>query len=391
MGGGGGQQPKGDIRELWDILELKSTGKPGAQYFNSDIVWQDFNPYPNLEMNVDPFWSFIDENAPGVEPGKALSSASQITSGLRQVLALYPGNIRPADKTTLTHTPLLSTGLVSGTLEFTKLAQLLQQGMNGLSGAIDGTSPNQILALTVEGKAPAKADESDEASEQESSTSANPIRVTYVADTDLMLPVFLQIRADPNQATDLRFQFQNVTFLLNTVDWLTGETDFIEVRKHEPIFASLKMIDSVKETASSDVRKKRKEFEDQSKEAIREAEEARDAQLKELREEVAELQKKSKDGSIPRPILDAKSIEFQTISERLQRALDVKRAKVEREAERNIAKIQRQSDQQVTAIQNQVKGYAVALPCIPPLLVGVIVFASRRLRERENISKSRLK
>jgi ABC-2 type transport system permease protein len=33
----------------------------------------------------------------------------------------------------------------------------------------------------------------------------------------------------------------------------------------------------------------------------------------------------------------------------------------------------------------------VALPCIPPLVIGVIVFASRRLRERENISKSRLK
>jgi ABC-2 type transport system permease protein len=89
--------------------------------------------------------------------------------------------------------------------------------------------------------------------------------------------------------------------------------------------------------------------------------------------------------------LDAKSIEFQTISERLQRALDVKTAKVQREAERNIAKIQRESDQQVTAIQNKVKAYAVALPCIPPLIVGVIVFASRRLRERENISKTRLK
>ena len=63
------------------------------------------------------------------------------------------------------------------------------------------------------------------------------IKVVYVADIDLMLPVFFQVRADPNQTTDFRFQFQNVTFLLNTIDWLTGETDFIDVRKHEPIFA----------------------------------------------------------------------------------------------------------------------------------------------------------
>ncbi|QDV87747.1 Gldg family protein [Planctomycetes bacterium TBK1r] len=391
--GGGGQQPKGDIRELWDILELKSTGSPGVQYYNSDIVWQDYNPYPNLDMNVDPFWAFIDENAPGVEPGQALSAASPITDGLRQVLALYSGTILPADGATLTHTPLLATGTASGTLPVTKLVQLMQTGMEGLSGAIEGPSPNQILAMTVEGK-PSAADSSADAdgkSEGDGKSSGSPIRAAYVADIDLMLPVFLQIRADPNQATDLRFQFQNVTFLLNTIDWLTGETDFIDVRKHEPIFASLKMIDEVKETASMDVRAKRKEFQRQSEEAIREAEEARDEQLKELREEVAELQKKSKDGSIPRPLIDAKSIEFQTKSERLQRALAVKREKFEREAERNIAKIQRESDQQVTAIQNKVKAYAVALPCIPPLIVGVVVFASRRLRERENISKSRLK
>lgn len=392
MGGGGQQVPKGDIRELWDVLELKPKGTPGIQYFNSDIVWQDFNPYPNLDMNVNPFWAFIDENAPGVDPGQALSAESPITSGLRQVLSLYAGSIAPIEKPTLTHTPLLSTGMVSGTIEFTKLTQLMSSGVGDLSGAIDGVSPNQVIAMTVEGAAPpaAKPAEGEEVSEPKPAT-ANPIRVAYVSDIDLMLPVFLQIRADPNQAMDLRFQFQNVTFLLNMVDWLTDETDFIEVRKHEPIFASLKMIDAVKESASSDVRLKQKEFKNQSDAAIREAEEARDAQLKELREEVGELQKKSKDGSIPRSVLDAKAIEYQAKTEQLQRALDIKTAKVKLEADRNIAKIERESDQQVTAIQNKVKAYAVALPCIPPLLVGVIVFASRRLRERENISKSRLK
>jgi ABC-2 type transport system permease protein len=400
--GGGGQQPKGDIRELWDVLELESTGQPGVQYYNSDLVWQEFNPYPNLDMSVDPFWVFVDENAPGVEDGQALSEASPITSGLRQVLTLYAGSINPVEKATLTHTPLLQTGMASGTLEVTKLRQLAQQGgINQVRRATGGYSPNQTIAMTVEGpEADAASTDSesdaDEASGESGDAAAgdNPsrrIRVAYVADTDLMLPVFLQIRADPNQAAEMRFQFQNVTFLLNTIDWLTGEMDFIDVRKHEPIFASLKMIDAVKETASSEVREKQKEFKTQSDEAIREAEEERDQELKALREELQELQEKSADGSIPRPVLDAKTIEFQTKQERLQRALDIKRAKAEREAERNIERIQRESDQKVTAIQNQVKAYAVALPCIPPLIVGVVVFASRRLRERENISKARLK
>ena len=88
-----------------------------------------------------------------------------------------------------------------------------------------------------------------------------------------MLPVFLQIRADPDQAADMRFQFQNVTFLLNTIDWLTGENEFIEVRKHEPHFASLRMIDSVKEEASSAVRRRTKQYQTERDEVMREAQE----------------------------------------------------------------------------------------------------------------------
>ncbi|MEM6473508.1 MAG: OmpH family outer membrane protein, partial [Planctomycetota bacterium] len=383
-----GAQPKGDIRELWDVLQLESKGQPGMQYYNCDIVWQDYNPYPNLDMNVDPFWSFIDENAPGVETGQALGGASPITSGLRQVLALYAGTIAPVEDATLTHTPMLQTGTVSGTFNVSKLMTMMRQP-GGMTGAFNNVAPNQTLAMTIEGDAKT-ADGVDEGEDEESS-SAGGIKVAYVADTDLMLPVFLQIRADPEQATDLRFQFQNVTFLLNTIDWLTGETDFIEVRKHEPIFTSLKMIDSVKEQATKAVRAKEKEFDTASKEAIREAEEERDRQLQATQEQLQEMQAKSQDGSIPRSVIKAKLIEFQTLQERLQKALDAKRKKIENESKRNIERIQRESDQEVTAIQNQVKTYAVALPCIPPLIVGIVVFASRRLRERENISKARLK
>ncbi|MCC9602412.1 Gldg family protein [Stieleria sp. JC731] len=388
MFGGGGQQPKGDIRELWEVLQLQSKGKAGVPYYNCDIVWQDFNPYPNLEMNADLFWTFIDENAPGVEAGKALSSESPITDGLRQVLALYGGTISPTENATLKHTPLLSTGAISGTLNVDKLKQLLGSGMNGLANAIDGADPNQVMAMTIEGEASAAAGES---AGEDSPAKEKPIKAAYVADTDLMLDIFLRIRADPNQAAEMRFQFQNVTFLLNIIDWLTGETDFIEVRKHEPHFASLRMIDAEKEEASGEVRKKRKEFQEESKAAVREAQEAMDREIQDLREESREIERKSKDGTIPQSVSKAKMIEFQTIQSQLNRALDVKRAKAERQAEQNIARIQRESDQKVKAIQNQVKFYAVLLPCIPPLAVGICVFASRRLREREHISKARLK
>ncbi len=84
----------------------------------------------------------------------------------------------------------------------------------------------------------------------------------------MMLPDFSMIRADPNTITEARFQFQNVTFILNCIDWLTGEIDFIEVRKHEPIFASLRMIDSVKELAREDVRKRSQKYQDEYDSAV---------------------------------------------------------------------------------------------------------------------------
>jgi len=389
--GGGGPAPKGDIRQLWDVLDLDVPGKPSMQgTFNPSLAWQQYNPYPNLEMNVNDLWVFVDSQSPGAVD--ALSEVNPITSGLRQVLGLYAGVLNAKADSKLTHTPLLRTGALSGLLDTEAAQRILSRESTLLreEGAPQGA---QTIAMAIEAPAAKRAvaaAESDETAE-EKPTGAAGIKVVYTADTDMMLPVFLQLRAEPNQAQDLRFQFQNVTYLLNTIDYLTGELDFLEVRKHEPIFSSLRMIDSVKEEASSLVRQNGKKFQDDFDTFVREAQEKNDSELQSLRETVADLQKQSADGKVSRAVVQEKTQQFAIKQEQLQRALDVKRAKAERDRERSIRDIRREADQQVTEIQNSVKLAAVILPCIPPLIIGVIVFASRRLRERENITKSRLK
>ncbi len=151
------------------------------------------------------------------------------------------------------------------------------------------------------------------------------------------------------------------------------------------------MIDSVKEQARTAVRDQSQEYQEEYDQTIRDAQESMDRQLQKLREEVEKLQKESADGRVSRAELQARLQKFQTLQELEQRKLDVKRTKTERNRELKIREIERKAADEVTSIQNKVKAAAVALPCIPPLIVGVIVFASRRLRERENISKSRLK
>ena len=79
FGGGGGPQPKGDVRTLWEALEVTVPGRASMQgpgLFDGELVWQDHNPYPNLEA-ATPLWLFIDEAAAGVQEGEALSDESR--------------------------------------------------------------------------------------------------------------------------------------------------------------------------------------------------------------------------------------------------------------------------------------------------------------------------
>jgi ABC-2 type transport system permease protein len=58
---------------------------------------------------------------------------------------------------------------------------------------------------------------------------------------------------------------------------------------------------------------------------------------------------------------------------------------------RQLAAIERKRDQDIQTIQNDYKIRATAIPPIPPLLVGLVVWTRRRIREREGISRTRMR
>ena len=70
-----------------------------------------------------------------------------------------------------------------------------------------------------------------------------------MADIDLMIPAFLRIRARPDEQEDIRWEFENVTFLLNTIDVLASDTDYIAIRKRKPRYTTLKVVESRVEEA----------------------------------------------------------------------------------------------------------------------------------------------
>ena len=64
-----------------------------------------------------------------------------------------------------------------------------------------------------------------------------------------MIPAFLRIRARPDEQEDIRWEFENVTFILNIIDVLSGDTDYINIRKRKPLYATLQVVESRVEEA----------------------------------------------------------------------------------------------------------------------------------------------
>jgi ABC-2 type transport system permease protein len=73
------------------------------------------------------------------------------------------------------------------------------------------------------------------------------------------------------------------------------------------------------------------------------------------------------------------------------RRAEVKKTQLQNKRNRDLQRIRRERDQQIQKVQNEYKLWATLLPPIPPLLLGLVIFAYRRMREREGISRTRTK
>jgi ABC-2 type transport system permease protein len=163
MFGGGGNQPKGDMRPLWKALGIEVPGEPSfSGGIDPDICWQRYNPYPILEklQQTTDEWVFV---SPATRDGDdSFNPESEVTKELKEVLLLYPGIVQPIKDSGVKVTPLVQTGADSGRISHRNLSQNMNRA--GLSRRelqlLEGeTRGKQILAVLVEGaKAEAKTE-----------------------------------------------------------------------------------------------------------------------------------------------------------------------------------------------------------------------------------------
>lgn len=425
--------PKGDINQLWDLLgvELIEKGHRGGGFFGSGldkdcaVIWQAFKPkrFEGIEQ-LTPEYVFISADAPHTdEHFEPFNENDKITSGLQELILPLPGGILARNAATTKFTPLVTTGNKdTGTImakELTEVRNPMEIRMR--EGA--PTNLTYVLAARINGRpkadedadAAAKKDEKkdaakkddaklDDKNSEKSGDSADKssdkpkdaavakkppeLDVVLVADADLLASLFFDTRARRMPDNELEITTDNVTFVLNVLDSLANDERFIDIRKHRPIHRPLSAIVASTEQARTDAETARNGFEKARQEKEQELDQAYSAAESALKTEMDKL----KNSPNPDP---AAMVQKAT---ELRMKLQIEQQKKENEAARLRKDAQKQIDQSaidlnaaVRGVQNRYKMYSVFLPPVLPLAVAFFVYFNRRAKEREGVSKARLR
>jgi len=382
MFGGGQQQPKGDISELWRLL--------GIDFTQNQIVWQDYNPYPKVSRfdEVQEF-VFVDPACGAEEP---FNETDPITSKLQHMLFPFPGAISKLNISTMEFTPLVRTGTETGTTEYDDmmyrpLGPFGPADVNPRRKQLPGSIP-YILAAHITGKAPHDPTGGDGNGDNGEDENADKdrgngeVNVVLVADIDMLTAPFFQLREQGEiPGAGLHFDFDNVTLLLNVLDSLAGDDRFIDLRKRRPRHRPLTRIDNLMEEARKATRKARREQQQKVDKAQEKEQKILDDEIEKLREDMKK-----------------RAISSVEIANRLgmkqkagQRRLDAKIEELEQERDKRIDEIASRLKDNVRQLQDWYKLMAVALPPMPPLALALIVLLTRRAREREGVARTRLR
>ncbi len=452
FGGGGGPQPKGEIQKLWDLLGLDVPGQSGMMgLFEPDLVWQRFNPYPKLQIRGIPDeWVFCREEAPGEK--EKINPESPITKGLDEIFFPVPGVIKKAKNSDLKFDVLVQTGDLAGTISYRdfmdnqgdlytmqkdrgnpKGPQIIAARIHGtlapdeeLPGVPDtGSSGSQTESASSAAEEASTSTEAaneeqedkaaDNAGREEGATgeetgdekaadteqadasdepSKREIDVIYVSDIDLLMSAFVRIRARPDEDEEITWNFENVTFVLNMIDVLSGDDQYIEIRRRKPYHSTLKMVELQTEKARDSEYDQELKYQTDFDDAIKKAEEENKKEIEKFEKKLQDLQEKQRqEGQVGIRLVDVQKAaqDLAEVTERLNQKLNVERERLQRKRDDQIELIRREIDLDILKTKNQYKVLAVTIPPIPPLLIGLIVFVRRRLREREGIARSRMR
>ena len=364
---------KGDIQGFLTSL--------GVSWDKSIIVWDTYNPHPDLEQ-LPPEVVFVGR---GNENANAFNAENNASAQLQELVMLYPGTVSPAVGRDFEFQPLIRSGFVSGRLSYHQLVQRSFLGVSlnrNLPHRPDGSDYVLAALVTKTGSPPAEESEEEgeegqkeETSEETAATDGPPkdIRLVVIADLDFISEQFFQIRERGPE----NLNFDNVTLFLNAMDILVGDESFVSLRNKRVRHRTLERVEAQSREFIETRIREEEEAEADAARALAEAQQNLDKRVEEVQS---------------RPELDdrTKQIMARNIQEVESRKLEVLKASIEAEKEAKVNASRENLESQRHRIQSNIKTFAVVLPPIPVLVLGILIFLRRQRREREGESAARL-
>ena len=219
----------------------------------------------------------------------------------------------------------------------------------------------------VESPAAAEPAAAAEGTDPGAEAAAEPdIDIIVVADLDFISEQFFQIREQAPGGLN----FDNITFFLNAMDTLLGEDAFIDLRSRRARHRTLERV----EAQTAEFIEQRTADEQQ---AEADAETALTEAQQRLNDRVAELQGRNDIDAQTRQIM------VRNLEEVENRRLEVLSANIETEKDTRIQASRENMEAQIRRIQTSIKTFAILLPPVPVVVLGIAIFVRRNRRERE--------
>ncbi len=381
-----------DIQKLWDALDLDVDRVMREQQDFPWIVWQlsSENPYPRDSILDQPERVVVrDENS----DINALFSSHPVTDGIDELYFQYVGYIRPSGNSTLKFEPLVKTSNAGRILLYDWLTAGNSESLR--NNARGSANASYCVAAHITG--PNATDAPSIALEETNKIAAAPINgpskantnVIYICDIDVLADLFVESRNYPIR-NGIQYRFQNMAFVLNAVDAMAGEEEYLGIRNRKERHVTLRVVENTTEDAMGKVYQATQNFEKDFTIARNEIQQDLESSLRPLADQIRDMQARQARGErIDTMDLTAKQQIFNQLRQeqtgKFQRLVE----ELENERRENLRSIQLDAELEIQEKQRNFKLAAVIIPPIPPLLVGLIVFTRRRLREREGISKAR--
>ena len=359
--------------------------KLGIEWLADEIAWQRYNPNLGFDPVVVDFMSETWPPNYGPKENMFLFASSYadhvafgedpISQGLKQVLFMYPGAIRPKKGSATQFQPLISLKSGdSGTAHWSELTTVIMADfVNRFTGERE-TRPMESMVtgnpIETLKPSPPVFPSANESLALAARIRGEKINVVFIADLDFLGDYYYK------QVDRVNHLMDNMALLLNSIESLAGDSTFVRLRNRRPIPRTLTRFEKNTER----FRQERVEQELAVEKQIKEQLEKTEKELDELQANIGADQELSM-------IQKAQSVEMGASSALMK--MKNRKRKLEKERAEKIEEIRANER---TAIANQeslTRALSVGFAPLLPLLLGLVVFFVRSGKERALITPER--